>query len=35
MLYLLEINGLAGEVLQVVHDDLLPVWNENGNSIVL
>jgi len=35
MFYLLKINGLAGEVLQVVHDDLLAVWNENGNSIVL
>ena len=34
MFYLLEVDGFAGEVLQIVHDYLFSVRHEHRNSVV-
>ena len=34
MFYLLEVDGFAGEVLQIVHDYLFSVWHEHRNPVV-
>ena len=34
VLHLLQVNGLAGEILQVMHDDLLSVWYEHRDPVV-
>jgi hypothetical protein len=32
--YLFQVNGLAREVFEIVHDDLLPVRHEHSDSVV-
>ena len=34
MFYLLEVDGFAGEVLQIMHDDLFSVRHEHSNPVV-
>lgn len=35
MLYVAQVNGLRGKVLQIVHDDLLSVRHEHGYPVVV
>ena len=32
---MLQVYRLAGEIFEVVHYDLLPIWHEHGDPVVL
>jgi hypothetical protein len=35
MFHLLQINSLARKIFKIMHDDLLPIWDEYSDSVVL